>query len=162
VALGHRRIAHIDGGSGAGAAERWSGYERAMRRHLLGEYIRRVSGNYSEQGGAAAVDRLLSNGPVPTAIFAANDLSALGALGALERHGLDVPDDVSLVGYDNTSLARLTHIDLTTIDQPRREIGMAAADLLLERINAARREPRRIVLTPTLVVGRTTAATERS
>jgi DNA-binding LacI/PurR family transcriptional regulator len=116
-----------------------------------------VRADFTEAGGAAAVERLLARGQRPTAIFAANDLSALGALGALERKGLRVPEDMSLVGYDNTSLARLAHIDLTTIDQPRREIGMAAATLLLERVDGGRRFSRRIVLTPELVRGGTTA-----
>jgi DNA-binding LacI/PurR family transcriptional regulator len=157
VELGHRRIAHIDGGAGAGASARRSGYLRAMERHALGANAQVVRGDYTEAGGAAAVARLLDGGARPTAIFAANDLSALGALNALLQRGVRVPDEISLVGYDNTSLARLAHVDLTTIDQPRREIGSAAVELLLERINGGRRKPRRVVLSPALVLGRTTA-----
>ena len=156
IGLGHEWIAHIDGGSGAGAAGRRSGYQRTMERHGLGDRVRTVRGDYTEAGGAEGVRRLFERGPRPTAIFAANDLSALGALGALERLGLRVPEDVSVVGYDNTSIARLGHIDLTTIAQPRREMGRAAVDLLLERVDGDRRTPRRIVVTPSLVVGTTT------
>jgi DNA-binding LacI/PurR family transcriptional regulator len=159
VSLGHRRIAHIDGGSGASAPMRRSGYEQAMRRHGIADFIRTVEGDYTEAGGAAAVEVLLAAGTPPTAIFAANDLSALGALDALEQAGLRVPEDMSVVGYDNTSLARLRKIGLTTVDQPRREMGRAAAELLLERLEGERRTPREIVLSmsPPLVVRKSTA-----
>lgn len=156
VALGHRRIAHIDGGQGAGAPGRRRGYERAMRRNGLAGGTCAVEGDYTETGGAEAAARLLRTGPPPTAIFAANDLSALGALDALEDAGLRVPRDVSLVGYDNTAVARLRHVDLTTVDQPRHAMGRAAVQLLLERRDG-RTEPRHMVVQPSLVTGSTTA-----
>jgi DNA-binding LacI/PurR family transcriptional regulator len=151
VSLGHRRIAHVDGGRGAGAADRRGGFLDGMRRHGLAAQALVVPGAFTEEGGAAGVERLLRARPRPTAVFVANDLAAVGALGALRDHGLAVPDDVSLVGYDNISLAALDHVDLTTIDQPRREMGAEAVRLLLERLDGGRTQTRHVVILPALV-----------
>jgi DNA-binding LacI/PurR family transcriptional regulator len=161
IALGHRDIAHIDGGQGAGAASRRNGYADAMRGGRLQARARVAPGTFTEEGGAAGVDHLLASGSAPTAIFVSNDLAAVGALHALERHGLEVPADVSLVGYDNTSLAAMGHVNLTTIDQPRREIGATAVRLLIERLDRERRRARHIVIQPHLVVRGTTAPPRR-
>jgi DNA-binding LacI/PurR family transcriptional regulator len=157
VALGHVAIAHIDGGAGAGAAARRTGYSQAMRRHGLAERIRVIPGAYTEEGGAGGVGRMLRDGASPTAVFVANDLAAVGALHALEERGLKVPADVSVIGYDNTALAALGHIDLTTVHQPRREMGSTAVRLLLERLDGGRRTARHQVVAPRLVVRGTTA-----
>jgi DNA-binding LacI/PurR family transcriptional regulator len=157
VALGHRAIAHIDGGRGAGAAARRSSYLSTMRSHGLSEEATVVAGTFTEEGGANGVERLLARGKPPTAIFAANDLVAVGALHALGERALRVPEDVSLVGYDNSSLAALGHIDLTTIDQPRRQLGATAVRLLLERLDGGRREARHLMVSPHLVIRGTTS-----
>jgi DNA-binding LacI/PurR family transcriptional regulator len=161
VSLGHRRIAHIDGGHGAGAPDRRQGYEDAMRRLGLEQAISVVSASYTEEGGHSGCLALLKQDPRPTAIFAANDLAAIGALNAIEESGLKVPDDVSLVGYDNTSLAALRHISLTTIHQPRLEMGQLALSTLLQRVDDGRALPRRVVLSPSLVIRASTAPPRR-
>ena len=154
--LGHRRIAHIDGGKGAGAAPRRSGYMRAMRAFGLGDTAQVIAADFTEEAGAHGAARLLREPVLPTAIFTANDLSAVGAIDVIERGGLVVPDDVAVVGFDNTSLAALNHIGLTTIDQPRREMGAVAATMLIEAIND-RGELSDVSMAPSLVVRRTTA-----
>jgi DNA-binding LacI/PurR family transcriptional regulator len=154
--LGHRRIAHIDGGDGAGAAERRRGYERAVRKLGLEKYARIVSGHYTEDGGRQGVAALFASGPAPTAIVAANDLSAIGAISELAERGLRVPDDVSVVGYDNTSLAAVRQINLTTVDQPRPDMGKTAVRLLLERIRDGRKTARHVLMQPRLVIRGTT------
>jgi DNA-binding LacI/PurR family transcriptional regulator len=149
--LGHRRIAHISGGNGAGAGSRRRGYERAMRRLGLEHYLFTAPGEYTDEGGYRGARRLLNEKGTPTAIFAANDLAAMGALAAIRDAGLAVPGDVSVVGYDNTNLAQLSSISLSSVDQPRREMGMLAVRLLLERIELKRTDPRHEVLKPTLI-----------
>ena len=161
VSLGHRRIAHIDGGDGAGASERRRGYESAMKKVKLQAEIVIGSGSFTEAGGYQAARELLERNPRPTAIFAANDLAAIGAMNAIEESGLRIPQDISLVGYDNTSLAAMRHLSLTTVHQPRLDIGQMAMDLLVERIRGVRVKPRRVVLGPTLVVRSTTAPPPR-
>lgn len=158
ASLGHRRIAHIDGGQGAGAEARRAGYTDAMKEVGLARFTRIAAGAYTEDGGhGAALFLLNGGGERPTAIFASNDLAAIGALDAIEERGLRVPDDVSLVGYDNTSLAAFRHISLTTVHQPRTEMGQIAVDSLLELLENKRARPRRSVLSPTLVVRGSTA-----
>jgi DNA-binding LacI/PurR family transcriptional regulator len=148
--LGHTAIAHIDGGKGAGAAARRAGYERAMRECGLEQSIRVVTGDFTEQSGVDGAERLLTSDQAPTAIFAANDLIAAGVLHRAEDLGLRVPHDVSIVGYDNSSIAAMHHMSLTTVNQPREEMGRFAVDLLLERL-ADRKTAVRHVVTPTLV-----------
>ncbi|HJU87482.1 MAG TPA: LacI family DNA-binding transcriptional regulator [Gemmatimonadota bacterium] len=157
AALGHRRIAHIDGGDGAGARERRRGYERAMQRHGLAGEVRVAAGSYTEEGGWRGVRALFARGRAPTAVFAANDLAAIGTLSALGELSIRVPEDVSVVGYDNTALAAVHHIHLTTVDQPRPEMGRTAVALVLERLDEKREDARHVLMAPSLVVRGTTA-----
>ena len=150
--LGHTRIAHIDGGSGAGANVRREGYLAAMRRLGLADNILTVDGSFTENGGYQAARELLKRSPLPTAIFAANDISAIGALKALEEAGLRTPADVSVVGYDNTSLAALPQISLTSVQQFGADIGRLGMECIFERIEGGRSTPRHEVVAPTLVV----------
>lgn len=155
IDLGHRRIAHIDGGNGAGAAERRAGYEATVRRAGLEPVV--ATGAFTEASGVAAARRLFDGPDEFTAIFAGNDLSALGALDVIDDRGLRVPDDISLVGYDNTYVGALQHIGLTSVDQQRHRLGQLAVAALIERVEHDRTEVRHEVIAPTLVVRETTA-----
>jgi len=153
--LGHRRIAHLASRSDAGQA-RLAGYRRAMADLGLQDLIdvAYVRAETDAGGHAAAVELLdrAAAGCRPTAFVAFNDVVALGAYNALDEAGLRIPHDVSVVGYDNTSLASMLHISLTTIHQPRLEMGRIGARLLLERCKGKGGPPRRETLEPTLLV----------
>jgi DNA-binding LacI/PurR family transcriptional regulator len=156
VALGHERIAHVDAGRGAGGPQRRSAYLRGMKARSLTAHARVIPGDFTEEAGTNAARELLGEPELPTAVFAANDMVAAGLLGEFDRAGVAVPDDVSIVGYDNISIAHFAHVSLTTVDQPRTEMGRMALELLLGRIE--RRRPRVVRLVePTLVVRSTTA-----
>jgi len=154
--LGHRRIALIEGGAGIAARTRCEGYLRAMRRLGLADHILTAQGAHNEEGGRRGVQELLQAEPFPTAIFASNDLCAIGAMDALEEAGLRIPEDVSLVGFDNTTLAALRHISLTSINQPGCDMGRSAVERLWERIDGERTTPQHDVVVPSLVVRSTT------
>ncbi|MBM6405344.1 LacI family DNA-binding transcriptional regulator [Phycicoccus sp. CSK15P-2] len=108
-------------------------------------------GDYSEESGRRAMTELLGAGPAPGAVFAASDLMAVGALRALRSAGLSVPDDVSLVGYDDAPVARLTDPELTTVHQPVTRMGQVMVDLLVDRLSGVE-VPRETVLQTRLVV----------
>lgn len=100
---------------------------------------------------------LLAEGPTPTAVFVANDLAAIGVLEVLDKEGLSVPGGISVVGYDNTAMAASHRLGLTTVDQPRHEMGHMAASLILTRIDENRATSRHVVLLPKLVVRESTS-----
>ncbi|EMY33425.1 LacI family transcriptional regulator [Arthrobacter crystallopoietes BAB-32] len=153
LSLGHRDIAHVDGGSAVASAERRAGYEESMRRAGLAEYIRVVPGGPHEAEGIAAAGKLFADRK-PSAVLAFNDRCALGILEASWRAGLKVPDDLSVVGYDDSQLARLDHVRLTTVSQDAAGLAEAAVGCAAARIRTE--EPGELVLQPRLVVRSTT------
>lgn len=159
--LGHKRISHVSGGDGPGAEDRRRGYEERMERWGLGQHVQVVPGSYTDAGGYGATKLLLSSAARPTAIFAANDLAAVGALTAVREAGLSVPGDLSVVGYDNTYLAALSHVSLSTVDQPRLEMGSRAIAFALQKIETSRTEPRHEVLAPTFITRATSGPPRR-
>ena len=156
VALGHRRIAHIDGGRAPGASERRRGYREAMCRHGLDTEVRIVPGGLTEDDGAGAT-RVLLDGRAPTAVTVFNDRCATGVLDVLRRAGHRVPHDISVVGYDDSRLARLSHVDLTTVAQDAERLTSLAVGRVLDRLDGAEVAQRELVVPPSLVVRSTTA-----
>ncbi len=154
--LGHESITHVDGGRAPGAAERRRGYRAAMRGFGLESEMRLVPGGLSEQDGERAAVQL-ATGPLPTAITAFNDHCAAGLLAALRGRGVRVPDELSLVGYDDSHIASLPSIALTTIAQDAPTLARAALDLALARTDDGKREPSDVVVPPKLVVRQTSA-----
>lgn len=148
VLLGHNRIAHIDGRSAPGADDRRRGFTDAMRRHGL--QPRMVEGGISETEGAEGMRVLLDSGEMPTAVVAFNDNSATGVLDHLLRRGIDVPVDISVVGYDDSRLARIAHIQLTSVSQDVTGLADAAVESALDRIAGG--APGALVLAPKLVL----------
>lgn len=154
VGLGHERIAHIDAGHAAGGPERRTAFIDAMTAQGLAPIV--VEGDFNEVAGHSAAARLMELHNPPTAIFAGNDLSAIGVLTYLQQAGIRVPEDVSVVGYDDTVLASIGMVSLTTVHQPRQQYGHQAMALLLERIEG-RSEARHELIEPWLVTRASTA-----
>lgn len=144
---GYRRIAALLGESSTTGRERLLGYESALRERGLAsvpELIKYVQPRI-ETGRAAALELLALPQP-PDAIFTSNSLLTAGALHAIRDRGLVLPDDVALVGFDETTWAALVQPAITLIEQPTHEIGKTATELLLRRISDPQRPPRKIIL----------------
>lgn len=137
IESGHRRIAHIAGLRGQeDTILRRQGYEEALTEAGIEPNPNWViEGNFRPQSGVLAVEALLSRGETVSAIFAANDQMAYGARLALFRRGIRVPDDISLVGFDDQPDSAYTTPPLTTVRQPAVEIGEAAAGMMLQMLN---------------------------
>ena len=158
VDLGHRSIGFVDGGGFPGARQRRRGYLTGMRRRGLQHASQVFAGDYTDQGGANAALQMLAGGELPTAVITANDWSAIGLLTTFLRHGVHVPGDISVVGYDDSLLARRTYIDLTTIAQDTTQLANAAVALATRRLDVSVDPPAEIVIEPVLIVRSSTAA----
>lgn len=157
--LGHRRVGYVCGPAVSSAVtERFAAFRGAAQRLGLDmDPALVIAGDYGTEAGHQAAHTLLNLRHPPTAIVASNDMNALGVLDVAAERGIDVPGQLSVIGYDDIALARLARIDLTTIHLPRREIGAAAATLLLEQIRSGpARPPPRSILFPTRLVIRST------
>lgn len=152
--LGHAAITYLDGGRAPGAAERRKGYRTAASAAAVAATI--VDGGSTERAGAAAATSLLQS-PLPTAVFAFNDRCALGFIDVAIRAGVRVPHDVSVVGFDDSPLAGLAHVDLTTIGQDSAQLAELAVGRAVERIDSAAARVD-LVCEPKLVIRGSTAA----
>ncbi|HWU08556.1 MAG TPA: LacI family DNA-binding transcriptional regulator [Streptomyces sp.] len=164
VSLGHRGIGLVS--SPGSRSSRWArtpeivltnGYTGAMGRHGLAGHTRVCRAAYSDDGGYKAGMSLLTGDDRPTAIMAGADVAALGVWRAAHELGLRVPEDLSLVGYNNTALADLATVQLTSVDQAGHDMGSTAARLLIERVEGRRERAVQTTMTPRLVVRGSTA-----
>ncbi|MFE6358610.1 LacI family DNA-binding transcriptional regulator [Streptomyces sp. NPDC057806] len=159
VSLGHRDIALVSApGAKAGQWKRTpeivlaAGYLEAMERHGLADRAQVHQAAYSYDGGFKAGLTLLTAERVPTAIMTGADVAALGIYRAAHELGLRIPGDLSLVGYNNTALAALAPVQLTSVDQAGHTMGSTAARMLIERVEGKRDRAIRTTMTPRLVV----------
>ena len=150
--LGHRCIVNLTGPPELSTEKaRIAGYKRALdESEIECQEDLFVCGNYSLEGAYRAIDDLLRKNVNFSAIFATNDMMAFGAKQALEEHNKHIPNDVSLVGYDDILFSSI--ISLTTVSQPAYEMGRNALLLLLDLINERIATPQRIVLRPSMVI----------
>jgi DNA-binding LacI/PurR family transcriptional regulator len=157
LGLGHRRILYLDGRRAPGAAERRRGYMRAARVARLPELT--LPGGLTEREGAAAASAMLESQSLPSAVFAFNDRCALGVMDVLIRAGVPVPKQVSVLGFDDSPLAGLAHVDLTTIRQDSAGLARAAIARLVARLDEASVDGGAVDIArePTLIVRGSTA-----
>lgn len=153
IAANHRRIALIAGHSASSGAQlRLNGFKTAMDEaelYVPAEYIR--WGDWEFQSGLEQGNVLMSMTTRPTAIFAMNDVMAAGCYRAIKNHGLRIPEDISVVGFDNREIARLINPPLTTVALPNHQIGYQAAEHLLARIQHTEIEPTETILPCTII-----------
>jgi DNA-binding LacI/PurR family transcriptional regulator len=156
IGLGHQRIAHL-GGTGRAAELRIDGYRKAMHAAGLSRYIRVEISDRSEAGDQHAARQLLHGRGKPTAVLANNDFAALLLMSEAHADGLSIPDDLSVVGYDDSPIARVGYIGLTTIDNNYVDMGRLAAHQLERRIESPTAPRTVTLLDPSLRVRRTTS-----
>jgi DNA-binding LacI/PurR family transcriptional regulator len=158
VKLGHRRIGYLGNQYGLQAdTERFAGYRQILEEADIGFQPDLVAhGEGGPEGGMRTMTRLLALNAPPTAVFCYNDMMAIGALRAAREHGLRVPADLSVVGLDDLFLASYTDPPLTTVQQPKQQMGCLAAGILLELLSGGKPESR-ITLEGKLIVRQSTA-----
>jgi DNA-binding LacI/PurR family transcriptional regulator len=145
VQLGHRRVAYVGDRFGFQSnSARHDGYRQCLEEFGMGyrpEYV--VTGASGPEGGMLAMDQLVALPERPTAVFCYNDMTAVGVLASARRHQLRVPEDLSVVGFDDLLIASYTHPPLTTVRQPTRLIGRVAAEMLLNLLSGSKIEANR-------------------
>lgn len=160
VELDHRDVVYVHGQAMPHAQLRLDGYLGAAAELGLHPRVIGMAGDYTEEAGASAARQLLADGPLPTALVAGNDQIAFGLMQVLTRAGICVPEQVSVTGFDDSRVARLSSVDLTTARQDPAEMGGAAVEAALRRVGHAA-TPTEFVITPTLVARGSTGPPRR-
>lgn len=155
IKLGHRKIGHLRGPEVSTALKRLQGYREAMSKAKLKALV--FDCGFTEADGYAAMQKWIAAGNLPSAIFAANDPAAIGAMAAATEAGLKVPDDVAFVGAGSIHYGDMLRVPLTTVSWSKAEMGQAAARLLLELIDGKKKN-RTITIAPELIIRRSCGA----
>lgn len=157
ISLGHRRIAFLTSPAGPHYRSRADGYLKAMSEAGLTSL--EVDGGFTMDSATSSSLQLLQSDSKPTALFAYNDLAALGALNAASELKLAIPEELSVVGYDNTRAANLPGVNLTSVNQHARDLGRIGAGLVIDKLQANSSEWRtqHVLLEPSLVMRESTA-----
>jgi LacI family transcriptional regulator len=160
IKLGHRRIGFITGSMDLGAAtERLAGYNSALRdQHIPQDPALIYEGTFFQPDGYAGTCALLDLENPPTAIFASNDAMAMGAIDAVRGRDLHIPENISIIGFDDVPQSALVRPTLTTVRQPLEEMGRIATQMLLERLKNPEQEIQRIELPTQLIIRDSTAS----
>lgn len=156
VSLGHRRIAHLDGGETLIGVSRRAAFVAAMSRHGLQDGMRVVPGGQAQIDGQRAALLLLESGDLPSALIAYNDDTATAAMGVFAHQGIEIPRDVSVIGWDDSQLAASSLVGLTSVIQEPEVLARLAMERVVDRINQRRVEVREIILQPALRVRQST------
>jgi len=159
--LGHRSITYVDGGDAVLSPTRRDGYLTAMATHGLGAHAQVLPGHPTEEAGVEAARRVLGRAELPTAILTHNDQMAFGLLITLRQNGIAVPDEVSIVGYDDARLATLSTIRLTSVSQDARQLARTAIRRAITRAEDPDAPAEEFVAAPALIV-RDTSGPPRS
>jgi DNA-binding LacI/PurR family transcriptional regulator len=151
--LGHRNIAFVAGPSELGSVkERHRGYQDALAKAGIDADAQLILyGSFSERFGMSAMPHLLAPDATPTAVFAASDLIALGLLAAAAAHGVTVPDDLSVVGFDDLRFAEYVRPRLTTVHSPIERLARVGVEMLFDRLRDRSLKPRTEVLPVSLI-----------
>ena len=162
--LGHKRIGYISGGTDEGPSRRTKAFLAEMKRRNLSSYAHVFEGAWSQEAGYAQTTEILKLKNRPTAIYAANDHIALGVLARLKEEKLNVPEDISVVGYDDSVFAQLKIADLTSVKEPLFNMGRTGFELLISRIenDGKNFKPKLLKIKPTLVVRSSTGPRKKS
>lgn len=159
IKLGHKRIGFITGSMDLGCAvDRLQGYRSALRTHHIPELPELVyEGTFFQPDGYAGALVMLDRPHPPTAIFASNDTMAMGVMDAVRHRGLRIPDDISVVGFDNIPQSALVYPPLTTVQQPLEQMGQVATQMLLSILNNPDKNVSRIELPTELIIRSSTS-----
>jgi len=154
ISLGHKRVGHLKGTVASTAAMRFEGYQQALQKHRLpfeASLVRECG--FTESDGYHSMRKWISEGELPSGIFAANDPAAIGAMTAISEAGLRIPDDIAIVGGGNIHYGDMLKVPLTTIAWSTSEMGQTAARLLIDLVEGKKgRKEQHVIVKPELVV----------